>query len=98
MKNLEALEKAMLEYGAAIRGDWNDFDGRSERSIIESWVEEIRNPSPEHTLEWWRDQLSLCPDGNGHWGGFRWGHCLKETCPISHARELRIQEESGARK
>lgn len=76
----EALEQAMIEYAQAIRGDWSDFDGRSERDVIESWVGEIRDPDPSHTIEWWRDQLGLCPDGNGHWGG-RWGHCDAKYCP-----------------
>lgn len=82
-----ALEQAMLEYAQAIRGDWSEFDGRSERDVIEMWVSEIRNPS-DTTLEQWRDRLGICPDGNGHWAGFGWyGHCDKEQCPISHARE-----------
>ena len=85
--NNEALEWAMLEYAQAIRGDWSDFDGRSERNVIESWVSEMRKPTGR-TLPEWRDYLGICPDGNGHWAGFGWsGHCHKETCPISAERE-----------
>lgn len=84
----QALRQAMLEYAQAIRGDWSDFDGRSERDIIESWVCEMDVPYPEeHTLMWWRDQLNLCPDGNGHWAGTRWGHCREEECPTTMERE-----------
>ena len=82
----EALERAMLEYAQAIRGDWSDFDGRSERDVIESWVSEMQNPTGR-TLPEWRDYLGICPDGNGHWSGFQWGHCDKDGCPISAARE-----------
>lgn len=83
---MEALKQAMLEYAQAIRGDWSNFDGRSERGVIESWVAEMDNPT-DTSLEQWRDRLNICPDGNGHWAGFRWGHCRKETCPISAERE-----------
>lgn len=75
----ENLTRAMLEYAQAIRGDWSDFDGRSERDVIEGWVGEIRNPT-DTSLEEWRDSLNLCPDGNAHWAG-RWGHCTAKTCP-----------------
>lgn len=92
----EALAQAMSEYAQAIRGDWSDFDGRSERNVIESWVDEIHvlesrikteNAPTPMTIKQWRDQLGICPDGNGHWAGFRWGHCHQEDCPISYARE-----------
>lgn len=78
------LTQAMREYADAIRGDWSDFDGRSEKHVILSWVDEIENPSNKHDLEWWRNQLGLCPDGNGHWAG-RWGYCTPETCPKAAA-------------
>jgi len=81
------LQNAMIEYSQAIRGDWSMFDGRTERDIIESWVEELRSPDHAHTLAWWRDELGICPDGNGHWSGFKWGHCSKEECPMSWKRE-----------
>jgi hypothetical protein len=84
---LEALQKAMGEYAQAIRGDWSNVDGRTERDVIEGWADEIRNPDPAHTLEWWRDDLDICPDGNGHWAGFSWGHCSKDSCPTSYKRE-----------
>ncbi|GLU88914.1 hypothetical protein Agsp01_11690 [Agromyces sp. NBRC 114283] len=83
---MSALTEAMQEYANAIRGDWSDFDGRSERNVIESWIEEINTPT-DTTLEQWRDQLGLCPDGNGHWAGLRWGHCRREDCPTQVARE-----------
>ncbi|GAA1788137.1 hypothetical protein [Agromyces lapidis] len=83
---MSALTEAMQEYANAIRGDWSDFDGRSERDVIEDWIGEIDNPS-DKTLEQWRDQLGLCPDGNGHWAGFKWGNCRREDCPTQVARE-----------
>jgi GH24 family phage-related lysozyme (muramidase) len=83
---MTALTDAMLEYAQCIRGDWNNFDGRSERDVIEMWVREIQEPEG-FTLEQWRDKLGMCPDGNGHWAGFTYGHCYAESCPISAERE-----------
>lgn len=83
---MSALTTAMQEYADAIRGDWSNFDGRSERDVIESWISEIEKPT-ETTLEEWRDRLGVCPDGNGHWAGTRWGHCTKERCPKQADRE-----------
>lgn len=84
-KETNDLTQAMLEYAQAIRGDWSEFDGRSERDVIESWVDEINAPSGR-SLEEWRDLLDLCPDGNGHWAGFKWGHCDQDECPASYRR------------
>lgn len=79
------LQQAMIEYAQAIRGDWSEFDGRAERDVIEMWVDEIDNPV--RSIQDWRNDLGLCPDGNGHWGGFRYGHCDQEDCPISYGQE-----------
>jgi hypothetical protein len=76
----------MREYASAIRGDWSNFDGRSERDVIEEWAAEIETPNPDHTLPWWRNQLGLCPDGNGHWAG-SWGHCSVSQCPTFAAEQ-----------
>lgn len=79
MSNTGPLTQAMREYAQAIRGDWSDFDGRSERDVIEGWAAEIDNPTGK-TLEQWRNELGVCPDGNGHWAGIRWGNCTPEKC------------------
>jgi len=94
---MSALTQAMTEYAQAIRGDWSDFDGRSERDVIESWVSEIEAPT-DKTLEQWRDQLNICADGNGHWAGVRWGHCRESDCPTEWANEVRWRAEEEARK
>lgn len=83
---MSALTEVMQEYAYAIRGDWSDFDGRIERSVIESWIYEMEEPTGK-TIEEWRDGLGLCIDGNGHWAGFRWGHCDAQGCPKAWARE-----------
>ncbi len=80
----EVLIKGMREYAQAIRGDWGDFDGRTERDVINGWTEEIETPT-DQTIEQFRASHGLCPDGNGHWEGFSWGHCSKEECPTSYA-------------
>lgn len=81
MNDLTALKQAMLEYADAIRGDWNDFDGRSEKAIILDWVSALNGGDrATWTIEQWRADLNLCPDGEGHWGG-RWGYCAMLRCP-----------------
>lgn len=75
----------------------SDIDGRSERDVIESWVSEIEAPTGK-TLEQWRQQLDICADGNGHWAGFRWGHCRESDCPTEWANEVRWRAEDEARK
>ena len=78
---MSALTQAMTEYGQAIRGDWSNFDGRSERAVIESWVREIETPDPSHGIEWWRRELGICMTGGSHWCG-RWGYCDADCgCP-----------------
>ena len=62
-----AVLQAMGEYANAIRGDWSDFDGRSEKIIINDWVGELRNPDPSHDIEWHRIDLGICRSGGGHW-------------------------------
>lgn len=82
---MSALTDAMQEYANCIRGDWSDFDGRSERDVIESWIAEINDPQGI-TLEEWRNRLGMCADGNGHWHGVRWGNCWNaEQCPTAYA-------------
>lgn len=71
---MDALTQAMSEYARAIRGDWSDFDGRTMRSVIDSWVDEIRVPSDE-SLAYWRGRMNLCLTGGGHWCGPWKGHC-----------------------
>lgn len=93
---MSALTDAMQEYAQAIRGDWSDFDGRSERDVIESWISEIDKPT-DTTLDQWRQKLGICRDGNGHWAGVRWGHC-GEDCPIEWADEIAWRAEDAARK
>lgn len=93
---MSALTEAMQEYAHAIRGDWSDFDGRSERDVIESWIAEIETPS-DTTLAEWRARLGLCADGNGHWAGFRWGHCTEADCPTEWAAELEWRAERAKR-
>ena len=60
------LTQAMLEYAQCIRGDWSDFDGRGERDVIESWVQEIENPTGR-TIDQWREWLGMCVQGGCHW-------------------------------
>jgi len=82
----ETIAQALTEYGAALRGDWSDFDGRTARAILDDFAAELLGDREPHTIEQHRDELGLCPDGNGHWGG-RWGHCDTHECP-TYAKEL----------
>lgn len=90
---MEALKQAMFEYAQAIRGDWSDFDGRSERHVIESWIAELDNPDETHTVEYWRNCLNLCSMGYGHWCGPWKGFCevgdpeWNCNCPCTEGKE-----------
>ena len=79
---MSALTQAMNEYGAALRGDWGDFDGRSGQGAIETFVSAIQGgPEADWTIDRWRTDLGICPDGGGHWAG-SWGHCEEDDgCP-----------------
>lgn len=74
----EALLQAMTEYADAIRGDWSDFDGRTEKLHILDWVDDLRVPKPDRDINWYRQDLGICTAGGGHWCG-AWGHC-NESC------------------
>ena len=73
-----AVLQAMGEYANAIRGDWSNFDGRSEKEIINGWVAELRNPDPAHDIDWHQHDLGICITGSKHWCG-HWGYC-DDTC------------------
>ena len=93
---MSALTEAMAEYAQAIRGDWSNFDGRSERDVIESWIAEIQNPS-SLTLQDWRNRLELCLGGNGHWHGIAWGNCHPSECPTAVTEEEERKAAIAAR-
>ena len=81
---------AMAEYGEAIRSDWSNFDGGTEQSIIDGWVQELRQPDSSHDIEWHRRVLGICMAGGGHWCG-RWGWCDDECgcVPCAEDRSAR---------
>lgn len=76
--------KVLIEYGAAWRGDWSDFDGRTLRDDISVLV-----PYLDGTEEWpgdaeVRNRLGICNNGGGHWCG-SWGSCDQSCdCPCTH--------------
>lgn len=74
------LTKVMREYGEAVRGDWSELDGRSVRSVLDGFADELEGKLEPCTMDERRERLGLCPDGGGHWGG-RWGHCDTYECP-----------------
>lgn len=88
MSNLPNLVKIMYQYGHAIRHDWSDFDGRIERDTVQEWANMVAKGTDYESLVTARDQLGLCPDGEGHWGG-RWGYCEHYECPTW------VKENSG---
>ena len=73
-KYLAVILQAMDEYGEAIRGDWSNFDGRSEKAVIQGWTADIRAGDNDRDIDWYRNDLRICKGGGGHWCG-RWGHC-----------------------
>lgn len=72
----ETVLKAMQEYAEAVRGDWSDFDGRSNRFILESFVSALRGgPESVRTLDEWRADLGVCLYGGGHWTEYCDANC-----------------------
>ncbi|AYN58129.1 hypothetical protein PBI_JUDY_59 [Arthrobacter phage Judy] len=86
MKKKKVIAQAIREYGQAIRGSWGDLDGRSVLSVLEGVADELEGRREPRTLEQHRDDMGICPDGGGHWGG-RWGFCKDYECP-TYAKEL----------
>ena len=62
---MSIASEVLREYGAAIRGDWSDVDGRTVRDDLERIAIEVDNPV--YTIEALRGSLGLCPRGGGHW-------------------------------
>ena len=89
----ETIAQVLDEYGQALRGDWSEFDGRSALSVLGDLASELRGTREPHTIEQHRNEIGLCPDGGGHWGG-RWGHCDTYQCP-TYAKELAEDEATA---
>lgn len=87
----EVVLQAMTEYAQAVRGDWSDFDGRSNKAVLEEFVDELREP--RRGIEQWRAWLNVCTAGGGHWCG-HWGYC-DDSCgcvPCAEDRAARKRE------
>jgi len=85
VSNETVIAQVLIEYGDALRGDWSDFDGRGAKSVLHGLASELKGDTGAHDIDWHRNDIGLCPDGNGHWGG-RWGHCDSHECP-TYAKE-----------
>ena len=81
MSVTETIAQVLEEYGAALRGDWSDFDGRSARAVLDDLAAELRGTRAPHTLEQHRFELGLCRDGDGHWDQY----CEDYDCPTYKA-------------
>lgn len=65
------------ELGAAYRGDWSDFDGRSLKSQLQRITERLRaagnEPLTEEEALEFRIDFGLCEKGHGRW----WNNCYE---------------------
>lgn len=93
MSNETVIAQALVEYGDALRGDWSDFDGRTAKAVLHDLAAELRGETGPNPIEWHRNDIGLCPDGGGHWGG-KWGHCDSYGCP-TYAKE-KAEDEARA--
>lgn len=75
MSNNELAKQLLSEYGEAIRGDWSDLDGRDVRSALDD-ISELIDSDEKFEIEVLREELNLCPKGNGHWTDFCDGSCV----------------------
>jgi hypothetical protein len=80
----------LREYGAALRGDWADFDGRSGRAALDEIASWIEDPAAYPGDEDARRSLGICVTGGGHWCGPYYGYCnvlIACDCPDDPAEE-----------
>lgn len=84
---MKVIAQALREYGAAIRGDWSELDGRSVRGQLDQFADAIETgDEADKPIEWWRAECGVCPDGGGHWSGSWAGHCeTDDGCPSFRA-------------
>lgn len=68
--------RALREWASAIRGNWGDIDGRTAKTALLNIADAIDGMGSPHPIEWWREDLSLCPNGEGHWTH----HCRVDGC------------------
>lgn len=79
IKSADGLKDAAVvlrEYGAAMRGDWGNIDGRAVRGDLEDIAGWIDNPVAFPGLLAAREQVGICRSGGGHWIDY----CTEEEC------------------
>lgn len=59
--------QALREWASAVRGDWGDIDGRGVKADLLSIADAIEGKGRDWPIERWREDLGLCPSGEGHW-------------------------------
>lgn len=78
--NRSAVARALGAFGAAIRGDWSDIDGRSVRAQLDTLAAALAPEAPEATYEDLCRWVDVCPE-NRCWPE----HCGERTgigwCP-----------------
>jgi len=73
----EAALQALREYAQALRGDWSDFDGRSNKHTLEEFADAIEGKTrTDWTVERWRQDNDICPVHGDHW----LRHCSPARC------------------
>lgn len=74
MKNTITTADLLDEYGSALRGSWGGIDGRSEQAALGSLSKAIIDHGNDclatASVQSLRDDLGICPAGNGHWTEF----------------------------
>ena len=57
--------RVLREYGAAVRHDWSEIDGRSIRDGLGAIADAIEaDDGEDEALRRW---VGICPAGSGHW-------------------------------
>ena len=74
-----SIRVAMHEYAACVRGDWSDFDGRSNSLVMNGFITALTGgQGHDWDIKRWRSELGLCPVGKGHWPGYCDESCLRD--------------------
>lgn len=73
-----AVSDVIREWGQAMRGDWNDVDGRSVLLQMEEFAGWVDEPETYPGDKLARQSAGVCDAGGGHWCGSWYGYCDDE--------------------
>lgn len=68
-ERITIVQQCLYAYGAAIRGDWEEIDGRSVRDTLQTLADMLNENVDMPTFEDWLEEEGIVSDG---YGGYEW--------------------------